>query len=205
VATVVGLIALAGLAAQFGVVMLLYLRRSIAARLALGVSLTPATLDEAIRDGAMLRVRPKAMTVAIDRKRMLRANASRHGWGWVDSSSIRFVLPAPISHLAGWYLVLIAVGAPRLLLAAVVALLREPARQERAFGAANGAPVSLKAALQFARLRVGAFLYHFGGLPRALTAITTGVEVSNCWRGELRQAHHGNEVRGPSDKIGSAD
>lgn len=42
--------------------MLLYLRQAIAARLAEGVSLTPSVLDAALRDGAVLRVRPEAMT-----------------------------------------------------------------------------------------------------------------------------------------------
>jgi len=65
VATGVGFIALAGVAAEFGVVMLLYLRQAIAARLAGGLSVTPSVLDAALRDGAVLRVRPKAMTVAV--------------------------------------------------------------------------------------------------------------------------------------------
>ena len=65
VATAVGFIALAGVAAEFGVVMLLYLKHAMAARVDAGQELTPAVLDEAIRDGAVLRVRPKAMTVAV--------------------------------------------------------------------------------------------------------------------------------------------
>jgi len=65
IATGVGFIALAGLAAEFGVVMLLYLKQSLETRLAAGSPLTPALLDEAIREGAVLRVRPKAMTVCV--------------------------------------------------------------------------------------------------------------------------------------------
>jgi Cu(I)/Ag(I) efflux system membrane protein CusA/SilA len=65
VATGVGFIALAGVAAEFGVVMLLYLKQSLEARLAAGARATPALVDEAIREGAVLRVRPKAMTVAV--------------------------------------------------------------------------------------------------------------------------------------------
>jgi copper/silver efflux system protein len=65
VASVVGLIALAGVAAEFGVVMLLYLRQAWEARLATGVTPTPELLDDAIREGAVLRVRPKAMTVSV--------------------------------------------------------------------------------------------------------------------------------------------
>ncbi len=65
VATAVGFIALAGLAAEFGVVMLVYLENALARRLAAGEPDTLETLLAAIREGAVLRVRPKAMTVAI--------------------------------------------------------------------------------------------------------------------------------------------
>ena len=65
VATAVGFIALAGVAAEFGVVMLLYLRHAWEARLARGEPANVATLRAAIEEGAVLRVRPKAMTVAV--------------------------------------------------------------------------------------------------------------------------------------------
>ncbi|WP_027815344.1 efflux RND transporter permease subunit [Paraburkholderia bannensis] len=65
VATSVGFIALAGVAAEFGVVMLLYLKSALDRRLAEGAPLDEATLVDAIREGAVLRVRPKAMTVAV--------------------------------------------------------------------------------------------------------------------------------------------
>ncbi|MFL6646853.1 MAG: efflux RND transporter permease subunit, partial [Sulfurifustaceae bacterium] len=65
VATGVGFIALAGLAAEFGVVMLLYLKQAVMNRQERGLALTPASLDDAICEGAVLRVRPKAMTVAV--------------------------------------------------------------------------------------------------------------------------------------------
>ena len=65
VATGVGMIALAGLAAEFGVVMLIYLKQALAAREAAGIPLTREAVDGAIREGALLRVRPKAMTVAV--------------------------------------------------------------------------------------------------------------------------------------------
>jgi Cu(I)/Ag(I) efflux system membrane protein CusA/SilA len=58
VATGVGFIALAGVAAEFGVVMLVYLKHSWQRR-------TDGNLDEAIREGALQRLRPKAMTVAV--------------------------------------------------------------------------------------------------------------------------------------------
>ena len=65
IATGVGFIALAGVAAEFGVVMLLYLKQALQARLGAGASLSAAVVDDAIREGAVLRVRPKAMTVAV--------------------------------------------------------------------------------------------------------------------------------------------
>jgi Cu(I)/Ag(I) efflux system membrane protein CusA/SilA len=60
----VGFIALAGVAAEFGVIMLLYLKQAWEARLAAGRG-SEDDLVAAIRDGAVLRVRPKAMTVAV--------------------------------------------------------------------------------------------------------------------------------------------
>ena len=64
VASAVGFIALAGLAAEFGVIMLLYLKHAWEAREAAG-KVGEADLLDAIREGAVLRVRPKAMTVTI--------------------------------------------------------------------------------------------------------------------------------------------
>jgi copper/silver efflux system protein len=65
VATAVGFIALAGVAAEFGIVMLVYLQNAHARRLAAGEPDDDATLLAAIREGAVHRVRPKAMTVAV--------------------------------------------------------------------------------------------------------------------------------------------
>lgn len=65
VATAVGFIALVGVSAEFGVVMLLYLKTALSTRLRAGKTLTESLLMEAIREGAVLRVRPKAMTVAV--------------------------------------------------------------------------------------------------------------------------------------------
>lgn len=64
VATGVGFIALAGVSAEFGVIMLLYLKNAWAEREDLGDS-TERGLVAAIREGAAQRVRPKAMTVAV--------------------------------------------------------------------------------------------------------------------------------------------
>jgi len=62
VATGVGFIALAGVSAEFGVVMLIYLKQALAQR---GSDPTREQVEESVRDGAILRVRPKAMTVAV--------------------------------------------------------------------------------------------------------------------------------------------
>lgn len=64
VATGVGFIALAGVAAEFGVIMLLYLKNAWLERIQQGREDQGALL-EAIREGAVQRVRPKAMTVAV--------------------------------------------------------------------------------------------------------------------------------------------
>jgi Cu(I)/Ag(I) efflux system membrane protein CusA/SilA len=68
VAVGVGFIALAGVAVEIGVVMLVYLnqaiRRHVAAARAAGRSLKLEDVREAVIDGAVLRVRPVMMTVA---------------------------------------------------------------------------------------------------------------------------------------------
>ncbi|PKP62586.1 MAG: CusA/CzcA family heavy metal efflux RND transporter, partial [Alphaproteobacteria bacterium HGW-Alphaproteobacteria-9] len=61
VATAVGFIALAGVSAEFGVVMMIYLKSALARR---GDDPDAEAVTAAIREGALLRVRPKAMTVA---------------------------------------------------------------------------------------------------------------------------------------------
>ncbi|MBS7457902.1 efflux RND transporter permease subunit [Coralloluteibacterium stylophorae] len=65
VATLIGFIALAGVAAEFGIIMLLYLRQAWERQLAVNPQAGEAELDAAIREGAVQRVRPKAMTVAV--------------------------------------------------------------------------------------------------------------------------------------------
>lgn len=64
VATGVGFIALAGVSAEFGVIMLIYLQNAWHSRVEAGRTDSPALL-ESIREGAVLRVRPKVMTVAV--------------------------------------------------------------------------------------------------------------------------------------------
>jgi hypothetical protein len=65
VAVWVGFIALFGTAVQTGVVMVIYLDEAVARKQeALGGALTRAALRDAVREGALLRLRPKVMTVS---------------------------------------------------------------------------------------------------------------------------------------------
>jgi Cu(I)/Ag(I) efflux system membrane protein CusA/SilA len=61
VAVAVGFIALTGVATEFGVVMIIYLREAIARR----APSDEAGLRAAVIEGALLRVRPKAMTALV--------------------------------------------------------------------------------------------------------------------------------------------
>ena len=65
IASAVGFIALAGVAAEFGVIMLIYLDHAIERRRAANQLYAESDLVAAIEEGAVLRVRPKAMTVAV--------------------------------------------------------------------------------------------------------------------------------------------
>ena len=65
VAVAIGFIALAGVAAEFGVVMLLYLDNAIAQFRQSGRLNTREDLHQAIIEGALLRIRPKVMTVLV--------------------------------------------------------------------------------------------------------------------------------------------
>ena len=68
VAVAVGFIALLGVAAEIGVVILIYIDQALkarpAARQAAGEKISPEDLRDAILDGALMRVRPIMMTVA---------------------------------------------------------------------------------------------------------------------------------------------
>jgi Cu(I)/Ag(I) efflux system membrane protein CusA/SilA len=90
VAGAVGFIALAGVAAEFGVIMLLYLRQAWDKRLARGTG-TAEDLLAAIRDGAVLRVRPKAMTVAV-----ILAGLFPIMWGTGTGSEVMQRIAAPM-------------------------------------------------------------------------------------------------------------
>ncbi|MEJ8823578.1 efflux RND transporter permease subunit [Variovorax humicola] len=113
VATAVGFIALAGVAAEFGVVMLVYLKNSLARRVDAGEPMNEETLLAAIREGAVQRVRPKAMTVAV-----VMAGLLPIMWGSGTGSEVMTRIAAPmvggmvtaplLSMLvipAAWYLV----------------------------------------------------------------------------------------------------
>jgi Cu(I)/Ag(I) efflux system membrane protein CusA/SilA len=90
VAGAVGFIALAGVSAEFGVIMLLYLKQAWEVRLSAGKSGTPELLG-AIRDGAVLRVRPKAMTVAV-----ILAGLFPIMWGTGTGSEVMQRIAAPM-------------------------------------------------------------------------------------------------------------
>jgi Cu(I)/Ag(I) efflux system membrane protein CusA/SilA len=91
VATGVGFIALAGVAAEFGVVMLLYLKHALQDRLAAGAVVSHEVVDDAIREGAVLRVRPKAMTVAV-----ILAGLVPIVWGSGTGSEVMSRIAAPM-------------------------------------------------------------------------------------------------------------
>ena len=91
VATAVGFIALAGVAAEFGVVMLVYLKNALARRLEAGEPMNDETLLAAIREGAVLRVRPKAMTVAV-----VMAGLLPIMWGSGTGSEVMTRIAAPM-------------------------------------------------------------------------------------------------------------
>ncbi len=91
IATGVGFIALAGVSAEFGVVMLIYLKHALAERLAQGQQQTQDLVDDAIREGALLRVRPKAMTVAV-----ILAGLVPIVWGSGTGSEVMSRIAAPM-------------------------------------------------------------------------------------------------------------
>ncbi|MGE0114972.1 MAG: efflux RND transporter permease subunit [Steroidobacteraceae bacterium] len=91
IATGVGFIALAGVSAEFGVVMLLYLKQAMAARQEQGLTLKQDVLEDAIREGAVLRVRPKAMTVAV-----IIAGLLPIFWGQGTGSEVMSRIAAPM-------------------------------------------------------------------------------------------------------------
>jgi len=65
IASGIGFIALAGVSAEFGVIMLVYLRQAMQAHNPNNLPISAQEMDQVIREGATLRVRPKAMTVAV--------------------------------------------------------------------------------------------------------------------------------------------
>lgn len=90
IAGAVGFIALAGVSAEFGVIMLLYLKNAWHERLDQGKT-SEADLLDAIREGAVLRVRPKAMTVAV-----ILAGLFPIMWGTGTGSEVMQRIAAPM-------------------------------------------------------------------------------------------------------------
>ncbi|WP_332778343.1 efflux RND transporter permease subunit [Polaromonas sp.] len=90
VAGAVGFIALAGVSAEFGVIMLLYLKNAWEERIEQDKT-READLRDAIREGAVLRVRPKAMTVAV-----ILAGLFPIMWGTGTGSEVMQRIAAPM-------------------------------------------------------------------------------------------------------------
>ena len=90
IAGAVGFIALAGVSAEFGVIMLLYLKNAWQDRIAQGKT-SEADLLDAIVEGAVLRVRPKAMTVAV-----ILAGLFPIMWGTGTGSEVMQRIAAPM-------------------------------------------------------------------------------------------------------------
>ena len=90
IAGAVGFIALAGVSAEFGVIMLLYLKNAWQERADQGKT-SEADLLDAIREGAVLRVRPKAMTVAV-----ILAGLLPIMWGTGTGSEVMQRIAAPM-------------------------------------------------------------------------------------------------------------
>jgi Cu(I)/Ag(I) efflux system membrane protein CusA/SilA len=91
VAVGVGVIALAGVAAETGVVMLLYLDQAWNARITAGRAASMADLTEAVMEGAVERVRPKLMTVTA-----IMAGLLPILWGSGVGSSVMKRIAAPM-------------------------------------------------------------------------------------------------------------
>lgn len=90
VAGAVGFIALAGVAAEFGVIMVLYLNSALEKRRQQG-AVDEASLLSAIHEGAVLRVRPKVMTVAT-----IMAGLLPVMWGSGTGSEVMSRIAAPM-------------------------------------------------------------------------------------------------------------
>jgi len=131
VAGAVGFIALAGVSAEFGVIMLLYLKQAWQARVDDGRTGSADLLD-AIREGAVLRVRPKAMTVAV-----ILAGLFPIMWGTGTGSEVMQRIAAPM--VGGM------ITAPLLsmfVIPAAYLLMRRPARQRPSASRPSGSRAS---------------------------------------------------------------
>ena len=91
VAGAVGFIALAGVAAEFGVIMVLYLNQAWRRKQQTPEGDTTAQLMQAIHEGAVLRVRPKVMTVAT-----IMAGLMPIMWGSGSGSEVMSRIAAPM-------------------------------------------------------------------------------------------------------------
>ena len=117
VAVGTGFIALAGLAAEFGVVMIVYLRHAVQndKSLADPKTFTVEALDRAIEHGAALRVRPKTMTVAVVLAGLIPilvgTGAGSEGMSRIAAPMVGGMVTAPLLSLfvipAAWKLIML--------------------------------------------------------------------------------------------------
>ncbi len=91
VAGAVGFIALSGVAAEFGVIMVLYLNHALDKYWRHGSEGQNSVLVQAIHEGAVLRVRPKVMTVAT-----IMAGLLPIMWGGGSGSEVMQRIAAPM-------------------------------------------------------------------------------------------------------------
>ncbi len=91
VAVVVGYIALFGIAVETGVVMVVYLHEALEKRLASGQPLTSESIQDAVIEGAVHRLRPKLMTVTA-----VLASLAPILWGNGIGSDVMKPIAAPI-------------------------------------------------------------------------------------------------------------
>jgi copper/silver efflux system protein len=137
VATAVGFVALAGVAAETGVVMLLYLDQAYRERRAAGLLRTRADVDAAVAHGAVERVRPKMMTVTA-----IMAGLLPTLWGGGAGADVMKRIAAPMVGGMVTSTVLTLVVIP-----AVYSLWKERALRRAAAGSAAGDPDATGAAL----------------------------------------------------------
>lgn len=81
--------------------------------------------------------------------------------GWAENDAIRQAMPRMFAGFASWQLVLLAVGAPGLVVAALIALLPEPARRGLSATGVLQEAMPIAAVLRYMKNRGRLFITHF--------------------------------------------